>query len=98
LGGYLVEYVNWRLVFYINVPIGIIGLIAALIALPRFPGVRTERFDVLGFLTASSGLVALLLAFSEGSSWGWTSYRILILMIGGALLLALFTVIELEVD
>jgi len=86
------------LVFYINVPIGIVGLIAALIALPRFPGVRTERCDVLGFLTASSGLVALLLAFSEGSSWGWTSYRILILMIGGALLLALFTVIELEVD
>ena len=60
--------------------------------------IQNERFDVLGFLTASSGLVALLLAFSEGSSWGWTSYRILILMIGGALLLALFTVIELEVD
>ena len=98
LGGYLVEYVNWRLVFYINVPIGIIGLIAALIALPRFPGVRTERFDVLGFLTASSGLVALLLAFSKGSAWGWTSYPTLILIIGGVLLLALFTVIELEVD
>jgi EmrB/QacA subfamily drug resistance transporter len=98
LGGYLVEYVNWRLVFYINVPIGIVGLLAAIIALPRFPGIKTERFDVLGFITAATGLVSLLLAFSEGSSWGWTSYRSLILIIGGVLVLALFVVIELEVD
>jgi predicted MFS family arabinose efflux permease len=42
--------------------------------------------------------VALLLAFSEGQSWGWTSYRVLILIVGGLLLLALFVTIELEVD
>ncbi|WP_344807465.1 DHA2 family efflux MFS transporter permease subunit [Microlunatus ginsengisoli] len=98
LGGYLVEYVNWRLVFYINVPVGIAGLIAAMVALPRFPAVKTEKFDVWGFVTVATGLVALLLAFSEGSSWGWTSYRILILMAGGLICLALFAVIELEVD
>jgi predicted MFS family arabinose efflux permease len=46
----------------------------------------------------ATGLVALLLAFSEGQSWGWTSYRVLILMVGGLLLLALFVTIELEVD
>jgi EmrB/QacA subfamily drug resistance transporter len=98
LGGYLVEYVNWRLVFYINVPIGIVGLIAAMVALPRFPGVPTKRFDVLGFVAVAGGLVALLLAFSEGASWGWTSYRVLGLITGGVLALALFVVIELEVD
>ena len=37
LGGYLVEYLSWRLVFYINVPIGIVGVIAAIVALPKFP-------------------------------------------------------------
>ena len=42
LGGYLVEYVDWRLVFYINVPIGILGVVAALIALPKFPAVRSR--------------------------------------------------------
>ncbi|HET9649232.1 MAG TPA: DHA2 family efflux MFS transporter permease subunit [Microlunatus sp.] len=98
LGGYLVEYVNWRLVFYINVPIGIIGLIAAMIALPRFPGTPTSRFDVWGFVTVATGLVSLLLAFSEGTSWGWTSYRTMILITLGVLSLALFVVIELEVD
>lgn len=73
LGGYLVEYVSWRLVFYINVPIGIIGVIAAVVALPKFPPQPTRRFDVWGFVTVATGLVCLLLAFSEGGSWGWTT-------------------------
>jgi EmrB/QacA subfamily drug resistance transporter len=98
LGGYLVEYVSWRLVFYINVPVGVLGLIAAAVALPKFTRAPTRPFDVWGFITVATGLVALLLAFSEGQSWGWSSYRVLILMVGGLLLLALFVTIELEVD
>jgi EmrB/QacA subfamily drug resistance transporter len=98
LGGYLVEYVSWRLVFYINVPVAVLALIAAAIALPKFTRAPTRPFDVWGFITVATGLVALLLAFSEGQSWGWTSYRVLILIVGGFLLLALFVTIELEVD
>lgn len=98
LGGYLVEYLSWRLVFYINVPIGIIGVIAAIVALPKFPPQVTQKFDVGGFITVATGLVALLLAFSEGGTWGWTSYRVLILITVGLVSLALFVVIELEVD
>jgi EmrB/QacA subfamily drug resistance transporter len=98
LGGYLVEYVNWRLIFYINVPVGILGAVAAALVLPKFSGVPGRRFDLLGFLTIAGGLFALLLALSEGESWGWTSYRILGLITVSALLLALFIVIELEVD
>jgi len=98
LGGYLVEYLSWRLVFYINVPVGVLGLVAAAVALPKFSRAPTRPFDVWGFVTAAAGLVALLLAFSEGQSWGWTSYRVLILIVGGLLLLALFVTIELEVD
>jgi EmrB/QacA subfamily drug resistance transporter len=98
LGGYLVEYMSWRLVFYINIPVGVLGLIAAAIALPKFTRAPTRPFDVWGFITVATGLVALLLAFSEGQSWGWSSYRVLILIVGGALLLALFVTIELEVE
>jgi EmrB/QacA subfamily drug resistance transporter len=96
LGGYLVEYVNWRLIFYINVPIGILGALAAVLVLPSFPRVAGRRFDVLGFLTIAGGLFALLLAVSEGQSWGWDSYPILGLITYGVLSLALFVVIELE--
>jgi EmrB/QacA subfamily drug resistance transporter len=98
VGGYLVEYVNWRLIFYINVPIGALGLIAALMVLPRFPKIVGQRFDVAGFLTVSTGLFALLLALSKGADWGWSSYRVLGLFAIGALCLAIFAVVELSVS
>jgi EmrB/QacA subfamily drug resistance transporter len=97
LGGYLVEYFDWRLIFFINVPIGILGVVAAVLVLPRFSREPGRRFDVLGFVTVAGGLFALLLAASEGPDWGWSSYRILGLITFGVLSLALFAVIELEV-
>jgi EmrB/QacA subfamily drug resistance transporter len=98
LGGYLVEYVNWRLIFYINVPVGILGAIAAIVVLPKFPATPGRRFDLPGFLCIASGAFALLLAVSEGQDWGWTGYRVLILLAGAANLIALFVIIELQTD
>jgi EmrB/QacA subfamily drug resistance transporter len=98
LGGYLVEYINWRLIFYINVPIGILGTIAAFVVFPRIRPSTWPRFDLWGFVTIAYGLFAMLLAFSKGEDWGWGGYRVLGLFISAALSLALFVVIELEVD
>jgi EmrB/QacA subfamily drug resistance transporter len=98
LGGYLVEYVDWRLIFFINVPIGILGAIAAFLLLPPFAGRPAGRFDLLGFLTIATGLSSLLLALSEGQSWGWTAYPTVILILLGLLCLALFVVIENTVE
>ena len=66
LGGYLVEYVDWRLIFYINVPVGILGAVAAALVLPRFPRVAGRRFDVLGFVPISRGFFRGLLGLSRG--------------------------------
>ncbi|GAA4938613.1 EmrB/QacA subfamily drug resistance transporter [Actinomycetospora succinea] len=98
LGGYLVEYVDWRLIFFINVPIGIVGTIAAMVWLPNFGGGTSRKFDLPGFLAIATGLFALLLGLHEAEDWGWTSYPVLILLTYGVLALALFVVIELEVD
>jgi EmrB/QacA subfamily drug resistance transporter len=98
LGGYLVEYVDWRLIFFINVPVGILGAIAAVMVLPAFPGGKAARFDVLGFLTIAGGLFTLLLALSEGQDWGWTGYRVISLLAASVVLIALFVIIELEVE
>jgi predicted MFS family arabinose efflux permease len=68
------------------------------VLLPAFTGGAAKRFDLPGFLAIAAGLFSLLLALSEGESWGWTSYRVLILLTFGSLCLALFVVIELEVD
>jgi EmrB/QacA subfamily drug resistance transporter len=89
--------VSWRLIFYINVPIGILGAIAAMMVLPRFPASAGRSFDVPGFLCIAAACFALLLAVSEGQQWGWTSYPVLILVAGGFNLLVLFVVIELQV-
>jgi EmrB/QacA subfamily drug resistance transporter len=97
LGGYLVEYVDWRLIFYINVPIGILGAIAAMAVLPKFPATKGRSFDIPGFLCIGAACFALLLAVSEGQQWGWTSYPVLILVAVGLNLLALFVFIELQV-
>ncbi|MGI5130612.1 DHA2 family efflux MFS transporter permease subunit [Pseudonocardia sp. CA-107938] len=98
LGGYLVEYVDWRLIFFINVPVGVVGALAAAVVLPKFGVVRKAPFDALGFATIAVGLFSLLLALTEGQDWGWTSAGTVTLLAVGVLSLALFVVIELEVD
>jgi EmrB/QacA subfamily drug resistance transporter len=98
LGGYLVEYLSWRLVFYINTPVGVLGALAAWYLVPRLRRTSTQRFDFAGFAAIALGLFAVLLAASEGQSWGWTGYRILMLLTFGVLSMALFIVIELQVE
>ncbi|MDQ2708160.1 MAG: multidrug efflux MFS transporter [Actinomycetota bacterium] len=97
LGGYLVQYADWRLVFFINVPIGLLGALAAYLLVPKIGKAVAHRFDLAGFATVAYGLFAVLLAASKGEDWGWTGYRVLALLISGTLSLALFVVIELEV-
>jgi EmrB/QacA subfamily drug resistance transporter len=98
LGGYLVEYLNWRLIFFSNVPIGLLGALAAFVVLTDFPKPPIARFDAWGFVTIATSLFALLLAFTKAPDWGWSSYPVGMLVVAGLLCLALFVVIELEVD
>jgi EmrB/QacA subfamily drug resistance transporter len=97
VGGYLVEHLDWRLVFYINLPIGFLTAIASLLWVPKVPTAPGARFDIAGFLAIAVSLTAILLAASKGEDWGWGSYSILILISVGVLSMALFVVIELQV-
>lgn len=89
-GGLLTE-ISWRWVFLVNVPIGLVVLLAGPRLLPRTP-VRTKANlpDLLGaaLLTAAIGVLALGLVKSP--EWGWTSAEVLGSLIGGVLLLGLF--------
>lgn len=96
LGGYLVQYVDWRAIFWVNVPLGILTMSLALAVLPRFPAQRRAGFDTPGFVTSAAGLGLLFLALSEGQSWGWGSASIVLLLVAGLWLLVLFTLIELQ--
>src|SRR5947209_9729591 len=76
LGGIITENFTWRWIFYVNVPLGIIGIIATLRVLteqaPR-PGQVRGRFDPPGAILLAIGLVCLTLGLSFGQEWGWSS-------------------------
>ena len=87
LGGLLVE-LDWRLVFLVNVPVGIAGLIlgARTLAERREQGAR--RPDVAGAIAFMVAIAALVLAIVKGEEWGWASAATIGLLAGSALLLA----------
>ncbi|MDR3599115.1 MAG: MFS transporter [Desulfosporosinus sp.] len=99
LGGILVGLFSWRSIFYINLPIGILGYLAAQIILPKDnPQQNNETFDFVGAFFFTLGMVSLLFAVSNGEDWGWQSSPILLGLFIGTLLLGLFVYTELQVN
>ena len=98
LGGLLVGLAGWQSIFYINIPIGIIGYIVGQLILPAdSPKQERETFDYPGAIFFTVGLVVLLLAINHGQELGWTSLPILLGLALGILFLGLFFVTELRV-
>ena len=95
IGGFFVDNLDWRWVFYINLPIGIVALVATARFL-RLPVQRRDhRVDYLGAVLLVSGVVAaLLVTVWGGSEYAWSSPIILGLAAGAVVLLGLFLVQE----
>jgi EmrB/QacA subfamily drug resistance transporter len=95
LGGMLTEWLSWRWILFINVPIGVLAAIAAqhYIAEGRNPE-RARSFDLAGAVTATAGLSLLVLGIVRTSVTGWGSASTLALMGGGLVLIAAFVGIE----
>ena len=102
LGGVLAA-INWRLVFIVSVPIGIVGTIWSYLSLREIGARTAARIDWLGNVTFALGLVGLLTGITYGiqpyggHSMGWTSPVVLTGLIGGVALLVLFCFIETRV-
>ncbi|MFY9328409.1 MAG: DHA2 family efflux MFS transporter permease subunit, partial [Georgfuchsia sp.] len=71
LGGWLTEYYNWRWVFYINLPFGVLAWLGLAAFLRETPIDRTRRFDLLGFALLSLGIGALQMMLDRGESLDW---------------------------
>jgi len=95
IGGYIVTSIGWPLIFYLNVPIGIVGSIMGFFLLREFRPNANTLFDLPGFVFSAIGLSAVLYALSNVSTDGWGSTTVLSFLAGGLLSLAIFVVVEL---
>jgi EmrB/QacA subfamily drug resistance transporter len=99
VGGLILSLASWRWIFLVNLPVGIAGTLWGYLALHELGRpARRERLDLLGTVLFSSGLVCILLALTEGISWGWVSARIELLFAGFLVLVAAFLAWERKVD
>ena len=97
VGGALTEYVSWRAIFFINLPVAVAAVIATLFAVRESRDESVDRtVDYPGIVALTVGLTAIVLALIEGNAWGWGSTEILALLVGGAAALAAFVAIELR--
>jgi len=81
LGGVITQHLNWRFIFYINVPIGIAALLLASRVIPKSSRRPGQRLDLPGSLTALVFLMSILLYADRGVPWGWLSAREICLLV-----------------
>ncbi|WP_165423068.1 DHA2 family efflux MFS transporter permease subunit [Ktedonosporobacter rubrisoli] len=96
VGGYLLAMASWRIIFFLNVPIGLLAIILGAIILHETRTMEQVSFDLPGFLTSVYGLAAILYAFAQASTLGWNSFPVMIFLVSGGAALALFVGLELR--
>jgi EmrB/QacA subfamily drug resistance transporter len=94
-GGFITDNWGWRWVFYVNIPVGVLGI--ALLAM-YLPFVRTsaswKNIDFAGAGLLALGLTPILLALSNTTTYGWTGWQTLVPLIGGIVVLVIFVFVE----
>jgi len=87
-GGLLVDGLGWEWIFFINIPVGIIGFIAAVILVPQLP--RTaHRFDILGVVLSAVGLFLIVFGLQEGEHYSWAAW-IWAMVVAGVVVMGVF--------
>src|SRR5689334_6663074 len=95
VGGFLTEHVSWRAIFYLNIPVAIVAVLATIFAVRESRDTSVgKEIDYPGVAVLTVGLTALVLSLVEGNAWGWGSPEILTLFGVAALALPLFVWVE----
>jgi EmrB/QacA subfamily drug resistance transporter len=97
VGGLLTEKVNWSWIFFINIPVGVLGVIAARLFIDETKDTSKEqRLDLPGLITSGVGLFALTYGLIETNDHAWTSTRVLTLFAIAVVSLTVFVLLELR--
>jgi EmrB/QacA subfamily drug resistance transporter len=96
IGGALVDSVGWSWIFFVNVPIAALVVIAApvLVRESRADREASSQFDLAGAVTITAAILALVLGVIRAEPLGWSSTEVISLLVASAVLLAIFIVIE----
>ncbi|MBV9465160.1 MAG: DHA2 family efflux MFS transporter permease subunit, partial [Solirubrobacterales bacterium] len=98
IGGLILDNASWRWIFYVNLPIGVIGVAAALRVLPWVKPASVGRIDLRGLALMASGLPLLTYGLAEiGITGGFTSVKVVVPILGGLVLVAIFALHALRI-
>jgi MFS family permease len=95
LGGWFVQDFSWRLIFYVNVPIGIIAFVSAWRFLTETDRSHGLRLDTFGLLTAPPAAVAIMYAVDQSTTLGWGSLFVISMLAGATMFIAAFVLSQL---
>lgn len=98
LSGYFVQYASWRLIFYLNVPIGIVAVLLGLFSLHSFSHEVKGKLDFWGLVFSTVGFFSLLYGFNSVSSDGWHSATVIVFLVVGVISLIAFVLVEIFVS
>lgn len=93
-GGLLTGYLNWRWVFFVNLPIGALALVMTVIVLSEERRLEGGRLDIAGAVTATGGLALLVYTIVSTDTHPWGSARTILLLAAAAVILTVFVVIQ----
>ena len=96
LGGFFVQYLSWHYIFWINIPIGIAGVILGYFWLQESRRGTSAKLDIPGVILSTIGFGTLLYAIQRGGSIGWGSAQIITFLSIGIVALLVFIVVELR--
>jgi EmrB/QacA subfamily drug resistance transporter len=97
VGGLIVDNLNWNWIFFVNVPVGVIGVVVARLVITESRDTSAEQsIDFPGLVTSGLGLLALCYALIEGNRHGWTSAEIIGLFAASVVFIAAFVLVELH--
>jgi EmrB/QacA subfamily drug resistance transporter len=95
VGGILTERVGWSWIFFVNIPVGVVAVLAARVFIDESKDTsREQRLDLPGLITSAVGLFALIYALIETNSHAWSSTRVIGLLALAVVALAAFVILE----
>jgi EmrB/QacA subfamily drug resistance transporter len=98
LGGFLITYIDWRWIFYVNLPVGIAAIVLSFVFIPDLRPGRQHGWDIPGILLSTASLFLLVFGLIEGQRYNWGTVSGLVsiplILVGGVVLMVAFVAVE----